>query len=128
MASQGARHQYLYCRVTDPDSGNVLCMQRLGHMIDNTQFQAQFDTTNTLHVMNLVGPKTYSLSQIGVNGELHGQWIYEAATAARPTLRRDGSGNLEVVGATRRMEVAKGAPAAPKLSDRPANLPKPASR
>ena len=123
LAMQGSQHQYLYCRVTDPDTGNVLCMQRLGHMIDNTQFDAKLDATNTLHVLQLVGPKTYALSQIGVNGELHGQWMYDAPKV-KPYLRRDGTGNLDIVGATRRVEAAKNAPPAPKLSDRPANLPK----
>jgi hypothetical protein len=123
LSMQGAKHQYLYCRVTNPDTGNVLCMQRLGHLIDGTQFDAKFDATNTLHVLQLVGPKTYALSQIGVNGELHGQWMYDAPQT-KPYLRRDGTGNLDIVGATRRVEAAKNTPPAPKLSDRPANLPK----
>jgi hypothetical protein len=123
LSLQGAQHQYLYCRVINPDTGNVLCMQRLGHIIDGTQFDAKFDATNTLHVLQLVGPKTYALSQIGVNGELHGQWMYDAPKS-KPYLRRDGTGNLDIVGATRRVEAAKNAPPAPKLSDRPANLPK----
>jgi hypothetical protein len=46
------------------------------------------------------------------------------APQTKPYLRRDGTGNLDIVGATRRVEAAKNAPPAPKLSDRPANLPK----
>jgi len=121
LAAQGATHQYLYCRITEPATGKVYCMYRLGHIIDNTQFQAQFDATNTLHVLQLVGPKTYTLSQVGVNGELHGQWVYDAPKY-KPLLRRDGTGNLDIVGATRRVETAKDT-TAPKLSDRPPGLP-----
>lgn len=123
LTSQMERHNYLYCRILDPDTGNVLCMQKLGHTIDGSQFDAQFDSTNTLHVLQLVGPKTYALSQIGVNGELYGQWIYDAPKV-KPYLRRDNTGSLEIVGAMRRVEAAKNSPAAPKLSDRPAGLPR----
>lgn len=120
---QGTQHRYLYARVRDPDTGNVMCMHRLGHLIANTEFDAKFDSTNTLHVLQLVGPKTYSLAQVGVNGEVHGQWIYDAPKS-KPYLRPDGTGNLEIVGATRRAEMVKDGPPPPKLSDRPANLPK----
>jgi hypothetical protein len=108
-------------RITDPSTGNVLCMYKLGHIIDNTQFQAQFDSTNTLHVLQLIGPKTYNLSQVGVNGEMYGQSIYDAPKF-KPMLRRDSTGNLDIVGATKRVEAAKGGPT-PKLSDRPPGLP-----
>jgi hypothetical protein len=123
LALQGTQHRYLYARVTNPETGDVLCMQRLGHLIDSTQFDAKFDATNTLHVLQLVGPKTYTLSQVGVNGEIHGQWVYDAPNT-KPFLRPDGTGNLGIVGATRRVEAANNAPPPPKLSDRPANLPK----
>jgi hypothetical protein len=127
LAASGIQHQYLYCRVIDPLTGNVLCMQRLGHMVDGSQFDAQFDAVNTLNVLQLAGPKTYTLTQIGVNGDIYGQWVYDAPKV-KPYLRRDGAGNLDVVGATRRVQVAKDAPPAPKLSDRPAGLPKPGPR
>lgn len=123
LTMQGTQHRYLYVRVTNPENGNVMCMQRLGHLIDSSQFDAKFDATNTLHVLQLVGPKTYALSEISANGEMHGQWFYDAPKS-KPFLRPDGTGNLEIVGATRRVEIAKDAPQPPKLSDRPANLPK----
>jgi hypothetical protein len=122
LAAQGTSHQYLYCRVTDPATGRVFGMYRLGHLVDGTQFDAKFDATNTLHVLHLIGPKTYTLTQIGPNGEVHGQWIYDAPKY-KPTLRRDATGNLDIVGATRRVEAAKNAPPAPKASDRPPGLP-----
>lgn len=123
LSLQGTQHRYLYVRVTDPESNKVLCMQRLGHLIENTQFDAKIDATNTLHVLQLAGPKTYRLSQISPNGEMHGQWVYDAPKS-KPYLRPDATGNINIVGATRRAEVPADAPPAPKLSDRPANLPK----
>jgi len=122
LSTQGAQHQYLYCRVTDPGSGRVMGMYKLGHMIDGTMFDAKFDATNTLHVLHLVGPKTYSLTQISPNGEVHGQWTYDAPKY-KPMLRRDGTGNLDIVGATKRVEAAKNLPPPPKASDRPPGLP-----
>jgi hypothetical protein len=123
LSAQGSSHEYLYCRITDPATARVLCMYKVGHLIDHTQFQAQFDTTNTLHILHLVGPKTYNLTQVGVNGEMYGQWVYDAPKF-KPALRRDGTGNLVIVGATRRVEAAKNGPT-PKLSDRPPGLPSP---
>lgn len=123
LSLQGTQHRYLYARVMDPETNKVLCMQRLGHLIESTQFDAKIDATNTLYVLQLVGPKTYRLSQISANGEMHGQWVYDAPKF-KPYLRPDGTGNIDIVGATRRSEVPADAPPAPKLSDRPANLPK----
>jgi hypothetical protein len=122
LSGEGLKHQYLYCKITEPDTGRVLCMNRIGHMIDGAEFDTQFDATNTLHVLQLAGPKTYSITQVGVNGEMYGQWMYDAPKS-RPRLRRDASGNIEVVGGVRRVEAAKNAPAPPKLSDRPPGLP-----
>jgi hypothetical protein len=122
LAAQGSQHQYLYCRVTDPGTGKVFGMYKIGHMIDGSQFDAKFDATNTLHVLHLIGPKTYSLTQIGPNGEVHGQWTYDAPKF-KPSLRRDPTGNLDIIGATRRVEAAKNLPPPPKASDRPPGLP-----
>lgn len=124
LSLQGAQHVYLYCRIDDPNSGEVFCCYRLGHTIDSTRPQMQFDTTNTLHVLHLVGPKSYLLSQIGVNGELHGQFNY-VAPKFKPVVRRDATGQIEILGANRvdpAPKVAAGAPPNPKLSDRPPGL------
>lgn len=119
----GTAHQYLYCRVSNPETGAVFGCYRLGHLLDGAPPDAKFDTTNTLHVLQLVAPKTYSLTQVGVNGEVFGQWIYDAPKL-KPFLRRDSTGGLEIVGASRRAEPGAGATPAPKLSDRPAGLPR----
>jgi hypothetical protein len=123
VAAVGTDHQYLYARISDPSTGGVFGCYRLGHLLDGAPPDAQFDATNTLHVLLLVAPKTYTLTQIGVNGEVYGQWTYDAPKM-RPKLHRDGTGNLQIVGATKRPDPVKGATPAPKLSDRPAGLPK----
>lgn len=123
IAAVGTTHQYLYARVLDPTEGRVFGCYRLGHLLDNAPPDAQFDTTNTLHVLHLIAPKTYALTQIGINGEVFGQWIYDAPKA-KPSLRKDATGNLDVVGAKRRAEASASGTPAPKLSDRPPGLPK----
>jgi hypothetical protein len=125
LSVHGISRQYLYCRVSHPESGMVFGCYRLGYLLDGAQFDAKFDATNTLHVLQLIGPKTYTLTQIGVNGEVFGQWVYDAPKA-KPFLRNDGTGNLAIVGATRRVAATSNAPTAPpaKLSDRPPGLPR----
>ena len=120
--------RYLYVRVEDPEQSVVFCTRRLGHMIDGTTPQFQFDTTNNLYVLHLVAPKTYLLTNIGVNGEFLGQQTCDAPKI-KPYLRRIADGSIQLVGAHRQPTVAKnGGPGtvapAPKLSERPAGLPK----
>jgi hypothetical protein len=125
LSAHGVSRQFLYCRVSHPETAIVFGCYRLGYLLDGAQFDAKFDATNTLHVLQLIGPKTYTLTQIGVNGEVFGQWVYDAPRS-KPFLRNDGTGNLTIVGATRRVAAAKNEPDAPpaKLSDRPPGLPR----
>src|SRR5688572_23514786 len=46
LSAQRGPHQNLFCRITDPQTGSVMCMYRLGHLIDGTNFDAQFDAMN----------------------------------------------------------------------------------
>ena len=119
--------RYLYVRVEDEEQAYIFCTHRIGHMIDGTNPQMQFDTSNNLYILHLVAPKTYFLTNIGVNGEWLGQHTYNAPKY-RPTLRRLVDGTIQIVGG-QRMDVATRAPGSapavpqPKLSDRPAGLP-----
>ena len=119
--------RYLYVRVEDVEQAYVFCTRKLGYMIDGTNPQMQFDTTNNLYILHLVAPKTYRLTNIGVNGEFLGQHTY-SAPKAKPYFRRLADGTVQIVGAHRDDPVAKtngvaaGGPQ-PKLSDRPAGLP-----
>lgn len=125
LTAQGGDHRYLYCRVMDENTKDVFCTTRLGHVIDRTNPQVQLDATNTVHILHYLGPKTYQLSMIGVNGESLGQTIYNAPKY-HPILKRDNAGGISVLGATAQESVAAAASAGPppKLSDRPPGLPR----
>lgn len=122
-----ADRRYLYVRIEDKEAGHIFCMYRIGHMIDGADPQMQFDTTNGLYVLHLIGPKTYTLTNIGVNGEYLGQQVY-TAPKARPYLRRLADGTIQIVGGQRQTAPSTAAGGAPaptpaKLSDRPPGLP-----
>ena len=121
LSVPSGNHMFLYVRMEDPDTGAVPCCYRLGHLIDSTSPQMQFDTTNTLHVLQFMGPKTYLLTLIGVNGEFQGQFGYNAPQL-KPSLRRDSAGGVVVAGATRIETSATAKAVVPKLSDRPPGL------
>lgn len=120
--------RYLYIRVEDEEMGRVFCTYRAGHMIDGTNPQVQLDTSNNVYVLHLVGPKTYLLTNVGVNGEFLGQTTY-TAPKSRPYFRRLADGTVQLVGGKREAQTTAANGAAPdgpppiKLSDRPAGLP-----
>jgi hypothetical protein len=137
LPNAGATHRFrlleyqddkrqLYVRVEDENDGSVFCTYKVGHIIDGTQPQMQFDTTNNLYVLQLVAPKTYMLTNIGVNGEFYGQHLYDAPKY-KPYFRKLADGSVQIVGARRQQTAANskvaGAPPPPKLSERPPNLP-----
>jgi len=118
--------RYLYVRVEDEERGTIFGSYRIGHMIEGTQPEMQFDTSNNLYVLHLAGPKIYMLTNIGVNGDFLGQHIYDAPKS-RPYLRRLVDGTIQIIGGKRRAEnTAENNPGdapQPKLSDRPPGLP-----
>ncbi len=122
MSFQLPRERALYARVTDQTTGDILATFPLGHMLVGMNPSTEFDDQNTLHVFHMVGPNTYWLSKIGVNGEWLGQTIY-TAPKSRAMLRKKPDGSLVVVGASRKQEAAPGAPPVPKLSERPVAIP-----
>jgi hypothetical protein len=81
------------------------------------------DSGNNLYVLQMVAPKQYTLTRIGVNGEFFGQTNYNAPKA-RPYLRRLADGKLQIVGGRHEVAQTASASQAAKLSERPANLPK----
>ena len=125
LAYQGTERRYLYARVENRETGTVFCTYQLGHMIDGTNPDLQFDRNNNAYILHLVGPKTYRLTTIGVSGEFLGQSIY-TTPKSRPYMRRLADGTLQIVGGHRQaaLNTADAAAVAPvKLSDRPAGLP-----
>lgn len=121
LSFQLPRERALYARVTDEGTGEVLATFPLGHILSGMNPSTEFDDQNTLHVFHMVGPNTYWLSKISVNGEWLGQTIYNAPKG-RASLRKKPDGSLVVAGATRQAD-RTGAPPVPKLSNRPANIP-----
>ncbi len=121
LSFQLPKERALYARVTEQDTGNVLCTYPLGHMLVGMNPSTEFDDSNTLHVFHMVGPNTYWLSKIGVNGEWLGQTIW-IAPKGRASLRKKPDGSLVVAGASRKQERV-GAPPIPKLSERPVPIP-----
>jgi hypothetical protein len=112
----------LYVRV-EGDDGVVYGCYNLGRMAEGIAPDAKFDSGNNLAVLHLIGPKTYLLSRIGVNGNFQGQSTY-VTPKSQPFLRRTDGGLLQIVGAIRQQDnVAKALPVTvPKVSDRPAGF------
>jgi hypothetical protein len=126
LAHQRGEQNVLYVRVEDQETGTVFCTSPLGRIIDGVTPQIQFDSGNNLYVLQLVAQRSFALSKIGVNGEFFGQSHYEAPKS-RPTLRKLPDGTLQLVGGKRVEPIAQNAaavPPPPKLSDRPAGLPR----
>ena len=124
LAHQQGEKNLLYVRVEDPDNATVFCTFAIGRMIDGVPPQMQFDSANNLYILQLISQRTYALTTIGVNGEFRGQNQY-AAPKARPYLRKQGNGTLQLVGGQRLDKPADPAdlPPVAKLSDRPVALP-----
>lgn len=108
----------LYVRVEGDDA--VFGCYDLGRMAEGTPPDAKFDAGNNLAILHLIGPKTYSLSRVGVNGAFLGQGTY-VTPKTQPYLRRNAEGQLQIVGAVRQeSSVARAEPSVvPKVSDRP---------
>ena len=113
----------LYARIVDEKTGTPFGTYPLGRYLGGGDLGREFDRDNTLHVLHMVGPSQYYLSKIGVNGEWYPQTMWESAKG-RPTVRKKEDGRLVIVGATRSAEKLPPGPEVPRLSDRPATLPK----
>ena len=125
LMHQRGEQNLLYVRVEDQDDGSVFCTSPLGRMIDGIAPDMQLDSRNNLYVLQLVGLRRFALSKIGINGQFLGQTYY-GVPKARPYLRKQPDGSLQLVGGQRE-EVAQNPvklPPPAKLSDRPPGLPK----
>ncbi len=112
-------HTSLYVRVADKDTGIVYATYSLGRMILYDEPKPQIDPQNRLHVLHCSGPRMWSYSLIGVNGELLSHTSF-SETKSRPHLVRGNDGTVNVRGGMVDQPVAPAAQQAePKLSDRP---------
>jgi hypothetical protein len=118
-------HTSLYVRVEDKDTGVVYATYSLGRILSFGEPQAELDQANQLHVLHCAAPRNWSYSQVGLNGELlaHSSFM---ETKTRPRLAHAADGDVSVRGgmleAPAAAESARNT--APKLSERPADMPK----
>ena len=118
-------HTSLYVRVEDKDNAIVYATYSLGRIIAFGDPQAELDRQNRLHILHCSGPRIWSYSQIGLNGEelAHSSFI---ETKSRPGLVHDSDGAVSVRGGmAQTLPAAQPQPErpAPKLSDRPPGRP-----
>lgn len=127
LSFRQAEYTCLYIRVEDVDASLVCATNMLGRVLSGIEPEIQFDLENNLHVLQVVGPKAYLYSRIGLNGELLSQANY-STVKYRPTLRRDAAGMITVVGGQMLQDdgtaVGSTGKAPNKLSDRPVAIPK----
>jgi len=113
----------LYIRIEDPDAGLIYCTHQLGRTMSTTTPAVELDAANQIHVLQPAAPKIYVYSKVGLNGEILVRKTFNE-TKTRPTLRKQKSGEVEVVGGE---FVDPNAPAPtvapPSVTDRPVPLP-----
>ncbi len=124
LTNRFADHTSLYVRVEDKESGMIYATYPLGRAIAVDSPQAEIDQANELHILHCSAPRSWSYSRIGLNGELLAHSSFMESTS-RPRLFRASDGSVAVRGG-----IAEQPPSAtthknvPKLSDRPAEMPK----
>jgi hypothetical protein len=117
-------HTSLYVRVEDKESGIVYATYSLGRAIAFDEPQTQVDRNNQLHVLHCAAPRIWNYSRVGLNGELLAHTSF-TETKARPRLIHTEDGNVAVRGGAIQTPATQAArESMPKLSDRPAELPK----
>lgn len=117
-------HTSLYVRVDDKDSGVVYTTYPLGRIIVLDEPQAELDRANQLHILHCGAPRTWTYSHVGLDGALLKQETF-METTSRPRLRHTSDGAIAVSGGMRDVPAAQGVRSiAPKLSTRPAQMPK----
>jgi len=115
----------IYVRVADEDNGVVHCTLPLGRILYANEPFVELDRDNILHVLQIIGPKTWAYSKVGVNGEWLGQKTL-VETKSRPKLGKAETGVVSVRGGREEVPVVVDASQgpAPKISDRPPGMPK----
>ncbi len=117
-------HTSLYVRVEDKDSGIVYATYSLGRAIAFDEPQAELDRANQLHILHCAAPRSWAYSRVGLNGELLARSSF-METKTRPRLFHAADGAVAVRGGMLETPAAQSARnRAPKLSDRPAKMPK----
>jgi hypothetical protein len=125
LTHRNEKYNILYIRVEDRENGLVYTTTPLGRIVLSYEPQVALDRKNQIHVLHLFGPRAYVYSRIGLNGEWLGQANYNVVKA-QPTFKKMPDGSVAILGGKLDIPAnpAAGAPATPKLSDRPPGLPK----
>ena len=124
LSNRFADHTSLYVRVENKDSSLVYATYSLGRIIAFEEPQKEIDRANQLHVLHCSAPRTWAYSHIGLNGEMLKQSTF-LESKTRPRLRHTANGEIAVSGGMRDVPAAQASrSAAPKLSTRPADVPK----
>lgn len=121
------RDNELYVRIQDQDTGTVFCTHKIARLLSGYDPEVEVDESNRLHVLQLVGPRTYVYTRIGLAGEWIGQQVINE-TKTRPSLHRSETGVVTVRGGEVQQPAGSTpnplAPVPAKLSDRPPGMPK----
>ncbi len=115
----------LYVRTEDEKEGIVYSTHPIARILTNDSPEYKLDAQNRLHILQLIGPRMFAYTCIGVNGQVLNQTYYNP-TKTRPHLHQLANGGIAVSGGTKEIPVAQavGGPPPPKLSDRPPGMPK----
>lgn len=123
LSFRQSENNYLYTRVENVESGTVFTTMQLGRLGTVDEPEAQTDLENNLHVLQFVSPKVYLYSNVSISGDLLEQKNYYT-TRTRPTLHRDTTGRVRVLGGSLVDPASAKTKATNKLSDRPVEIPK----
>ena len=125
LSHQLGESNTLYVRVEGQAESMVYCTFPIGRLLDNVAPQAEFDSSNNLYVLHLIGMRAYVLTKVSPAGEFGGQVNY-SAPKTRPTLRKVADGSLQIIGGKREGSLAQMQTPVeqPKLSARPPGFPK----
>lgn len=138
----------LYARVRDPGAGVVYTTRSLGRLLTSGEEpQVQLDRANRLHVLHLAVPRTYVYTVLSLEGERLERAVYTKEGKVNPGLARAPDGRVAVQHAVLQTQGTNAAPGsagaasaegdlpvagagrtlpdAPRLSDRPAGIPRP---
>lgn len=120
------KYNVLYARVEDKDTNTIYATTSLGPLIASTEPDFKLDKSNTLHVLQLVGARTFLYTRVGLNGACDQVNYY--SVNSQPRLKKDTEGEVYVSGGQLdspdappgsvsgpRAPVSTG----PKISDRP---------
>lgn len=111
----------LYLRVTDA-SGRAIRVSSLGPLLSFSHPQPQVDKLSHLHVLFQSGPSTFSYTVFDLNGDILKHQTFDYLDA-RPRLKLDDDGNVNVSGGARRVAANDVPPPTPEELEKASSPP-----